>query len=163
MSIHRVIARLKETAGHREYSSDRDGEKGWYELIHPFTPNKGDWQYVNKRGQVAAEYEPDQRRGWVEWEKMPKMGVKSTAAVNPQLLKEAQFLVGWSKGKHIAPLDFNRVNKDVDKTGGTFWQAGKWMTKLTSVTVLALIKAGYATGDLHGITMNKDKVKAASK
>lgn len=60
---------------------------------------------------------------------------KSPAPSKEQALKEASFLKGWSKGKPII-----RVSED-----STFWQCGKYMTKITFKEANALQKYGLAT------------------
>ena len=62
-----------------------------------------------------------------------------------EVIREAAFLRGWSKGKRITPYG----------AGSTFHKCGKWMTKLPPKMVDALLSSGLATGTPSGFTMVK--------
>lgn len=63
------------------------------------------------------------------------------------LLKEASFLLGWSKGKPIRPLG----------GGTTFHSCGKWMTKIEPKTVEQMLRFGLAEGSAGSFRVVKGK------
>lgn len=66
-------------------------------------------------------------------------------AAKIDLGKEHSFLRHWSKGKPIS------------STPGSEWRrCGKWMTRVPTSVVEALIAKGYATGTADCFTMKKE-------